>query len=136
MTKEAEAHAEEDKQAKEKIELRNGADSTAYAAEKMVRDMGDKMDAAKKTEIEDEIKKVKDALTKDDAAEIKLAVDSLNQKVSAVSEELYKQAAAAQQAQGAPGAQTPPEGASAPQGEKPKDDVVDAEFETVDPDKK
>jgi molecular chaperone DnaK len=140
MTKEAEAHAEEDKLAKEKIETRNNADSAAYAAEKMLRDLGDKVDAAKKTEIEEEIKKVKDALTKDDAAEIKSAVESLNQKVGAVSEELYKQAAAAQQAQGAqgaPGTQTPPPegGAASASGEK-KDDVVDAEFETVDPDKK
>ena len=102
----------------------------------MLRDLGDKVDAAKKTEIEDEIKKVKDALAKDDAAEIKTAVESLNAKVGSVSEELYKQAAAAAQAQGAPGTQTPPpEGGTAPSGEK-KDDVVDAEFETVDPDKK
>ena len=139
MTKEAEAHAEEDKQAKEKIETRNNADSAAYAAEKMLRDLGDKVDAAKKTEIEEEIKKVKDALAKDDAAEIRTAVESLNAKVGAVSEELYKQAAAAAQAQGqgAPGAQTPPpEGAAAPASGEKKDDVVDAEFETVDPDKK
>jgi molecular chaperone DnaK len=137
MTKEAEAHAEEDKQAKEKIETRNGADSAAYAAEKMLRDLGDKVDAAKKAEIEAEVKKVRDALAKDDAAEIKTAVEALNTKVSSVSEELYKQAAAAQasQAQGAPGAQTPPPEAGATGGEK-KDDVVDAEFETVDPDKK
>ena len=62
MTRDAEAHAEEDKKAKEKIELRNNADSTAYGAEKMLKDLGDKVDAAKKTEIEDEIKKVKEAL--------------------------------------------------------------------------
>jgi molecular chaperone DnaK len=138
MTKEAEAHAEEDKQAKEKIETRNNADSTAYAAEKMIRDMGEKIDAAKKTEIEDEIKKVKDALAKDDAAEIKAAVEALNAKVSAVSEELYKQAAAAQAqgAQGAPGTQTPPADASAGSAGEKKDDVVDADFEMVDPDKK
>jgi len=138
MTKEAEAHAEEDKLAKEKIETRNNADSTAYAAEKMLRDMGDKIDAAKKTEIEDEIKKVKDALAKDDAAEIKAAVEALNAKVSAVSEELYKQAAAAQAqgAQGAPGTQTPPPDASAGSAGEKKDDVVDADFEMVDPDKK
>ena len=62
MTKEAEPHAEEDKKAKEKIEMRNNADSTAYGAEKMLKDLGDKVDAAKKTEIEDEITKVKEAL--------------------------------------------------------------------------
>src|SRR5471032_3143625 len=64
ITKDAEAHAEDDKKAKEKIELRNNADSTAYGAEKMLKDLGEKVDAAKKTEIEDEIKKVKEALAK------------------------------------------------------------------------
>src|SRR5476651_262661 len=128
MTRDAEAHAEEDKKAKETIELRNNADSAAYAAEKMIRDLGDKIDAAKKTEIEEEIKKVKDALAKDDADAIKAAVESLNQKIQAVSEELYKKAAAAASAgaaqgspEGAPETQTPP-----PTGGK-ADDVVDAD---------
>ena len=76
MTRDAEAHAEEDKKAKEKIELRNNADSAAYAAEKMLRDLGDKVDAAKKTEIEEEVKKVREALTKDDADAIKAAAES------------------------------------------------------------
>src|SRR5471030_2789841 len=134
MTKDAEAHAEEDRLAKEKIELRNNADSTAYGAEKMLKDLGEKVDAAEKTEIEEEIKKVREALTKDDEAEIKAAVESLNQKVQAVSAELYKQAAAAAQAnpgaahgsaEGAPETQTPPSGA------KGGDDVVDADFEMV-----
>jgi molecular chaperone DnaK len=137
MTKDAEAHAEEDRLAKEKIELRNNADSTAYGAEKMLKDLGDKVDAAKKTEIEDEIKKVKEALAKDDTDAIKAAVESLNKKVSAASEELYKQAAAAASAgksapEGAPEPQTPPPGAGAG---KP-DDVVDADFEMVDKDDK
>ena len=105
----------------------------------MLKDLGDKVDAAKKTEIEAEIKKVREALTKDDADEIKAAAEGLNQKVQAVSEELYKAAAAQAQAaggagaggpEGAPHAQTPPPGAGA------KDDVVDADFEMVDGDKK
>jgi molecular chaperone DnaK len=135
MTRDAEAHAEEDRQAKEKIELKNNADSAAYAAEKMVRDLGEKIDATKKTEIEEEVKKVKDALAGDNNDAIKAAVESLNQKVGAISADLYKAAAAQAQgsAEGAPGAQTPPPGA----GEAPKtDDVVDADFEMVDPDKK
>jgi molecular chaperone DnaK len=141
MTKDAEAHAEEDRLAKEKIELRNNADSTAYGAEKMLKDLGDKVDAAKKTEIEAEIAKVKEALKGDDTDAIKAAVESLNQKVSAVSAELYKQAAASQAAagashgspEGAPGTQTPP-GAEAGAGKA--DDVVDADFEMVDKDEK
>ena len=95
------------------------------------------VDAAKKAEIEEEIKKVKEALTKDDTDAIKAAVESLNQKVSAVSEELYKQAAASASAgaaqgspEGAPGTQTPSPGAGK------ADDVVDADFEMVDKDDK
>ena len=140
MTKDAEAHAEEDKKAKEKIETRNNADSTAYGAEKMLKDLGDKVDAAKKTEIEDEIKKVREAIEKDDVDAIKAAVESLNSKVQAVSAELYKQAAASAapgaahgSAQGAPETHTPPPGAEAG---KQGDDVVDADFEMVDKDEK
>jgi len=140
MTRDAEAHAEEDKKAKEKIEARNNADSTAYGAEKMLKDLGDKVDAAKKTEVEDEIKKVREALKGDDTDAIKAAVESLNAKVQAVSEELYKKAAASAApgaeaahgtAEGAPGTQTPP-----PEAGKKPDDVVDADFEMVDKDDK
>jgi molecular chaperone DnaK len=137
MTRDAESHAEEDRLAKEKIELRNNADSSAYAAEKMVRDLGDKLDAAKKTEVEEEVKKVRDALAKEDNDAIKAAVESLNQKVGAISADLYKQAASQAQADagGASGAEPPPPEAGAP-GAAPKDDVVDADFEMVDKDKK
>jgi molecular chaperone DnaK len=142
MTRDAEAHAEEDRKTKEKVELRNNADSAAYAAEKMLRDLGDKVEQVKKTEIEDEVKKVKDALAKDDVDAIKAALESLNQKVQAVSADLYKQAAAqgagtassssgsSGAPEGAPGTQTPPSDA------KSKDDVVDADFEMVDKDEK
>jgi molecular chaperone DnaK len=137
MTRDAEAHAEEDRLAKEKIELRNNADSAAYAAEKMVRDLGDKLDAAKKTEIEAEVAKVKEALKGEDNDAVKAAVESLNTKVSAVSADLYKQAAA--QA-GAPGSveQPPPDATpgSTPGQAKGPDDVVDADFEMVDKDDK
>jgi molecular chaperone DnaK len=137
MTRDAEAHAEEDRKAKEKIELRNNADSAAYAAEKMLKDLGDKVDAAKKGEIEAEVKKVRDALAQDDVDAIKKAVESLNEKVSAVSADLYKQAAAAGAGQGAPTGGAP-EGAPEPQTPPAsgKDDVVDADFEMVDKDDK
>ena len=133
MTRDAEAHAEEDRQAKEKIELRNNADSSAYAAEKMLRDLAGKLDAAKKTEIESEVAKVREALKGDDATTITAAVESLNQKVGAISADLYKQAAASQGQPGATGPEAQAGGGEA--GEKPKDDVVDADFEMVDKDK-
>jgi molecular chaperone DnaK len=106
----------------------------------MLKDLGDKVDAAKKAEVEAEIAKVKEALKGDDSDAIKAAVEALNAKVSAVSEELYKQAAASASAgagptggmpEGAPGTQTPPP-ASGAKG----DDVVDADFEMVDKDEK
>jgi molecular chaperone DnaK len=135
MTKDAEAHAEDDKKAKEAIETRNGADSAAYAAEKMIKDLGDKVDAAQKTEIEAEIAKVREALKGEDLEAIKAAVEGLNKKVSAASEELYKKAAASAQAQ--PGATDgpPPETADFTKPGETKDDVVDADFEMVDKDK-
>jgi molecular chaperone DnaK len=126
MRKEAEQFAEQDKKAKDRIELRNQADNSAYAAEKMLRDMGDKLDAAKKLEIEGEVKKVRDALAankdSDDTDSIKTAMDALNEKVNAASIEMYQKAAAEQANK--PGAAAA-EGAAA----KPNEpDVVDAEI--------
>jgi molecular chaperone DnaK len=138
MQKEAELHAEEDKKAKEAIEVRNNADNLAYQCEKQLKDLGDKLPAEKKTEIEGKIAAVREALKGSDTDAIKVAYDDLQNKFQSVSEELYKQAAASQGGQ--PGGAGPgPE----PQGEpqqggaaKNQGDVVDAEFEVVDEDKK
>ncbi|MGH8048773.1 MAG: molecular chaperone DnaK, partial [Chthoniobacterales bacterium] len=133
MQKEAELHADEDKKAKESIETRNNADNLAYQCEKQLKDLGDKLDGAKKKDIEDAIEKVREALKGSDNDAIKSASDELNTKFQAVSEELYKQAAAG--AQAGPG----PEASAGPESAEPKKadaDVVDAEFEMVDEDKK
>jgi len=135
MQKEAEAHAEEDRKSKEGIETRNNADNLAYQCEKQLKDLGDKIDASKKQDVEEAITKVREALKGNDNDAIKSAHDALEQKFQAISEELYK-AAAAQAGGPQPGA----EGAAGagPQAEAPKKDadVVDAEFEMVDEDKK
>ena len=133
MQKEAELHADEDKKAKESIETRNNADNLAYQCEKQLKDLGDKLDGAKKKDIEDAIEKVREALKGSDSDAIKSASDDLQAKFQAVSEELYKQAAAG--AQAGPG----PEASAGPEASEPKKadaDVVDAEFEMVDEDKK
>lgn len=141
MTKEAEAHAEEDRLAKEKIEIRNQTDSSAYAAEKLLKDLGEKIDAAKKKEIEDEIAKVKETLKGEDTDAMKKASEELNTKLQAISAELYKAAAEAG-AGGAGAGPTPqdvPPGAGAaeePKAKKADGDVVDADFEVIDKDKK
>jgi len=141
MQKEAELHAEEDKKAKETIEIRNNADNLAYQCEKQLKDLGDKLPGDKKIEIEGKIAAVREALKGSDTDAIKAAYDDLQNKFQSVSEELYKQAAASQGGAAGAGPGAGPEasgGASADAGAQKKQDgdVVDAEFEVVDEDKK
>jgi len=136
MQKEAESHAAEDNKAKESIELRNNADSLAYQSEKQVTELGDKIDEDKKKTLEEAIAKVREALKGSDNDALKTAFDELQTKSQEISAEIYKKAAEAQGQPGAEGAGGPP-----PEGAVPKEaakdaDVVDAEFEMVDEDKK
>ena len=131
MQKEAEVHAEDDRKAKETIEIRNNADNLAYQCEKQLKELGDKVDGASKKNIEDSIEKVREALKGDDADAIKAAYDDLQAKFQEVTTAAYKAAAAS--AGPAPEAAS---GASADEPQPKKDDVVDAEFEVVDDDKK
>ncbi|MEO8205892.1 MAG: molecular chaperone DnaK [Chthoniobacterales bacterium] len=132
MQKEAELHAEEDKKAKEGIEIRNNADNLSYQCEKQLTELGDKIDEAAKKPVVESIAALREALKGEDMDAIKAGYDDLQTKFQAISAELYKQASASTGApEGAPGTE------SAPQGEKKADaDVVDAEFEMVDEDKK
>ena len=120
MVKEAEAHAAEDKAQKEGIEIRNNADSMVYQAEKLIKEMGDKADAAQVDKAKAAIEKVKEALKGTDTAAIKAATEALQEPLHAIS------AAAYQQAQQAAGAQQDA-GAQQSAGKK-DDDVIDAEF--------
>jgi molecular chaperone DnaK len=131
MQREAEANAADDLKAKEGIEIRNNADTLAYQCEKQLTELGDKLDGAKKKEIEDEIAKVREALKGSDIEAVKSSYESLQTKFQEISAELYKNAAAS-------GAGAGPEAGAgaAPEPEAKKDaDVVDAEFEMVDEDK-
>ena len=133
MQKEAESHAEEDRKAKETIELRNNADNLAYQCEKQLTELGDKIDGAQKASIEEAITKVREALKGNDNDALKTAFDALQTKFQEASAELYKKAAeASAQAGPQPGAGT----AEPPPEAKKDSDVVDAEFEMVDEDKK
>jgi molecular chaperone DnaK len=139
MQRDAEVHAEEDKKAKEAIEIKNNADTLAYQSEKQLKDLGDKVPEDKRKQVEDAIKAVREAIEKNDTDAMKRTYDDLQNKFQEVSADLYKQAAASA---------GPPPGADAgagpgpdarPQDEGPRKDqgdVVDAEFEVVDEDKK
>ncbi len=139
MQKEAEIHADEDKKAKETVEIRNNADNLAYQSEKQLKDLGDKIPAEKKTEIEAAIEKVRETLKGSDSDAIQAAYSDLQNKFQAVSEELYKNAAASGGAAGGadPGAGAPPRGEPQAGGpKKQQGDAIDAEFEVVDEEKK
>ncbi len=141
MQREAESHAEEDKKAKEAIEIKNNADMLAYQSEKQLTELGDKISGDKKKQVEDAIAAVRDAINRNDTDAIKRTYDDLQNKFQDVSAELYKQASA--QAGPRPGPQPGPEtqpGGGAEEGAGPakrsEGDVVDAEFEVVDENKK
>src|SRR5436189_364329 len=138
MQREAEVHAEEDKKAKEAIEIKNNADMLAYQSEKQLKELGDKISGDKKKQVEDAIAAVRDAINRNDTDAIKRSYDDLQSKFQDISAELYKQASA--QAGPRPGPQPGPEaqpGGGAEEGAGKRDgDVVDAEFEVVDEDKK
>ena len=132
MRQDAEAHAEEDKRARELAELRNNADNLAYQSEKQLNELGEKLSAEQKQTVQDAIKEVREALKAEDVDAIKRATENLQTRFQAISAELYKQAqTAANQPTGdaASSAEPKKEG-------KPGDHVVDADFEVVDEDKK
>jgi molecular chaperone DnaK len=134
MQREAESHAEEDRNAKEAIELRNNADNLAYQVEKQLKDLGDKLDGATKKSVEDAVGRVREALKGNDNDAVKSAFDALQAKFQEVSSELYKKASA--QAGSQPGPSEGPSDRAEAGSEKKDADVVDAEFEMVDEDKK
>ena len=96
MAKEAEVHAEEDKQKKEKIEVRNQADSLVYTSEKAMKDAGDKVDTATRGQIEDKVKAVKEMLEKDDTDAIKKATEELSVVIQKIGQAMYGQSSQSQ----------------------------------------
>ena len=135
MTKEAELHAAEDKKRKEAVETKNQLDSTIYQLEKTLKEAGDKLPADKKSKIEAGLADAKKDLESNDAARMKSSME----KLTALGGELYAEAQKAAQAAGA-GTSAGPDGGAAAAGASKKTekkaDVVDADFEVVDDDKK
>lgn len=125
MTKDAELHADEDKKRKELVETRNSADALVHATEKSLKDLGDKVDAETKGNVEKEMENLKKVKDGDDLEAIKAAVEALTQASHKLAELMYAQAAK----------ENPDAAKGAEEGKKPKkdddDDVVDADFEEV-----
>jgi molecular chaperone DnaK len=117
MRKDAEAHAEEDIKRKELIEARNNADNSAYAAEKALKEFGDKVPEDVKTEIEAKAAEVKKAAEGEDVEAMKAAVEILNEAIQKIGASVYEQ-------------EQPPVEGEAPEGET--DSNPDDEPEVVD----
>ncbi|HET7850507.1 MAG TPA: molecular chaperone DnaK [Pseudolabrys sp.] len=129
MVKDAEAHAEEDKQRKAAVEAKNHGEALVHATEKALSEHGSKVGEAERTAIENAMADLKEALKGDDAAAITAKTNALAQASMKLGEAMYKQQA---EAQGAPGAAPGGDNAAA---DGKKEDVVDAEFTEVNDDK-
>jgi len=134
--KEAEQYAEEDKKLKEKIELRNQADTLIYTVEKTLKESGDKISEDEKSKINEDIKDLKAALEEDNVEKIKSDIEKLTTSSHKLAEEIYKKASAETQQQ-----ETAKKGAEGAQAEteekKDEEKVVDADYEVEkDEDKK
>ncbi|MGO5210427.1 molecular chaperone DnaK [Parafannyhessea sp. LCP21S3_E6] len=126
MVKDAESHAEEDKKHKDEIEVRNQTDSLAYSTEQTLKDLGDKVPADMKKQVEDAVAEARKALDGTDMDAIKAAGDKLQEVGHKLAEIVYSDTNA--QTEAGAGA-----GAAQPTGDP--DDVVDADYEVVDDDK-
>ena len=126
LVKDAELHAEDDKKKRALVDARNHADSLIYATEKTIKEMGDKVDGATKTDVESAIASLKTAMETEDTDEIKRLSEALTQTSHKLAEAMYQQASQASQ-QGGEGS----EGSSDQTSGAADDDVVDADFEEV-----
>ena len=126
MVQDAESHAEDDKKRRELIEVRNAADSMIYTTEKNVGEYGDQIPEEDKATIETDLAALKEAMEGEDSEAIKAATATLTQSSMKLGEAMYK---ASQE-------ESDDDPMSDGQAEAPEDDVVDADFEEVDDEKK
>jgi molecular chaperone DnaK len=126
MVKDAEAHAAEDRQRREEVEVRNTTDNLVYQAEKALKDNADKIDAELKTEIEGKIAAAQAALKDNNIEQMRSTSEELTRSLQKVGERVYQQAQQGAPAGGAHG----PHGAPGTE-KKPNGDVVDADFKEV-----
>jgi len=124
MVRDAEAHADEDKKRREELEVRNRADNMVYQTEKLLTDLGDKVEAGERSKIETAVQNLKGALSNNEMDRVQGLMDELEQVSHSLSQKLYEQASAqyGQDGQTEEGATA---GATA---SEPRDEVIDAEF--------
>ena len=127
MVRDAEEHAEEDRKARELVEARNQGEALVHSVNKSLAELGDKLEAGEKSDIEQKVGELEEALKGDDLEEIKSKTEALTQVSHKLAEQMYAQAQAEQ---------PQPDADDSNSGGPAGDDVVDAEFEEVDDDDK
>ncbi len=125
MVKDAEANASADKEKREKIDLKNQAETLVYQAEKQMEELGDKVEADAKAKVEEKRTKLKEATEKEDYDAMKTLLEELQQELYTVGASVYQQAGA--EGAAAPGADAAAGAAGGSAGDA-GDDVIDAEF--------
>ncbi len=129
MVKDAETNASVDKEKRERIDVKNQAETLVYQTEKQLSELGDKVDAASKAKVEEKRGKLKEATEKDDFETMKSLLEELQQELYALGASVYQQAGGAPGAPGAPeGAADPSSAAGSSSSDGDSDDVIDAEF--------
>lgn len=125
MVREAEQNATADKERREKIDLKNQADSLSYQAEKQLAELGDKVSAEDKTRVEGLVKELREAIAQDDSDRIKTLTTELQQTLYTIGTSIYQQADGG----AAPGGENPGDGPGAsPSSGSSEEDVIDADF--------
>ncbi|MBO0684640.1 MAG: Hsp70 family protein, partial [Candidatus Dormibacteraeota bacterium] len=125
LVKEGEAHASEDRQRREEVELRNQADQMIYQAEKVLREHADRIPPEVKSEIDSKMEALKEATkTGGDLSGLRKAMDEFNESLQKVGQHIYQEAGSTNSGGGQQGG---PSGGE----EKPQDDVVDADYREV-----
>jgi molecular chaperone DnaK len=133
MAKDAEAHAAEDKEQRDKVEARNGLDSMVYNVEKMLKESADKVAAGDKTAVESALEEAKKTLEGDaSASELNASKERLTSASHKLAEAMYKAAAAAPPAEAAAGAGAADAAAGTQEEAKKDEGVIDAEYVDVD----
>jgi molecular chaperone DnaK len=133
LVKDADLHAEDDKKKRSLVEARNTADALIYSTEKSLKDLGDKVDSATKSKVEDATSRLKKTMEGDDEAEIKKLSDELTQSSHKLAEAMYQQASASQTEEQQAGAESAQQAKASSSSDE---DVVDADFEEVKDEKK
>jgi molecular chaperone DnaK len=131
MARDAEAHGADDRKKKEEIEARNRADAMTYNVDKMLKEHRDKISEGDAQQVEAALEEVKKAMAEGGIDKINSATDKLTTASHKLAEAMYKAQSTTPNGAGAPGADATGAGATS-EGEKPKDNVVDAEFVDVD----